>query len=541
MSDDNWLEQWLDHETADFHRFEADEAVRIRQALLDWYRQHRRKLPWRGDAPPWDGSTVGFASKVAGKKKQSTLDTFIKVKQEPPQEPTFPVTAYGVWVSEIMLQQTRVEAVIPYWVRWMKSFPTVEVLAAADDETINAHWAGLGFYRRARLLHAAAKRVVEEYNGELPTTVEGLTQLDGIGRYTASAIASIAFGVTVPVVDGNVCRVLSRLRAIAQNVKDKALKDEYGWALAEQIVSAGDGSAAGEVNQALMELGATYCAPSGTGVDPGDPLRESYWSTRLGRELAKAQQDEVLATKLQACREGTPEPSAACPICAKGGVVQIVNNLYANFEEEPTVDPSMAGHAVFPLAPPKMHKREEAYAVGAISCHVKDGELWLLVRRPSKGLLAGQWELPSALVWTSEPQLSETKKGKRKDMSDQVPKISSAVRRKSLDELLVQVAADKDGDSSGFVNTKRVAVGNGPIEHVFSHVRHTLWIEHGHYTVSELDQTAWTDSTGREVRWMHERDMRQVGVTSGVKKILKAVAEQRKETQPPSPKKRRKK
>lgn len=120
--------------------------------------------------------------------------------EEPPK---YVISAYGVWVSEIMLQQTRVEAVIPYYIKWMKSFPTVQSLASATEDKVNAHWAGLGFYRRAKLLHTGAKLVSEEYNGELPKTVNELMKISGIGRYTASAIASIAFGVQVPVVDGN--------------------------------------------------------------------------------------------------------------------------------------------------------------------------------------------------------------------------------------------------------------------------------------------------------------------------------------------------
>ena len=126
----------------------------------------------------------------------------------------------------------------------MKSFPTVHHLAEATEEQVNAHWAGLGFYRRARLLHQGAKHVVNEYQGELPQTVPELLKITGIGPYTASAIASIAFDVCVPVVDGNVCRVLSRLKGIANHIKAPILKDKLGWDLAEQIVRAGDAAAA---------------------------------------------------------------------------------------------------------------------------------------------------------------------------------------------------------------------------------------------------------------------------------------------------------
>jgi len=237
------LRRWLDHGDASFHYFSDDEAREIGLALVAWYRANRRKLPWRGDPPPWNGSTSDFASKATAtkkqkngaadggsNKKQTTMDAFFgkKKKRDPddadkdqqlpakrsrPQEgqqSAFEVTAYGVWVSEIMLQQTRVEAVVPYWVRWMTSFPTVRELAEASEEQVNSHWAGLGFYRRARLLHQASKVVVEERDGKIPSTVKELLELPGIGQYTACAIASIAYNVSVPVVDGNVCRYAAR-------------------------------------------------------------------------------------------------------------------------------------------------------------------------------------------------------------------------------------------------------------------------------------------------------------------------------------------
>ncbi|OEU15327.1 DNA glycosylase, partial [Fragilariopsis cylindrus CCMP1102] len=229
---------WIDHSHADYHDFTEKDAIEIRSALLEWYNKNRRKLPWRDQE-----------------------DQEEQEEEEVDIGEAIPITAYGVWVSEIMCQQTRVEAVIPYWIKWMKSFPTVYELAAATEDEVNAHWAGLGFYRRARYLHQGAKYVVKELDGKLPTTPQGLSKIQGIGPYTAAAIASIAFDVCVPVVDGNVCRVLSRLRGIANHIKHPILKDKLGWKLAGQIVEAGDGSSPGMVNQALMELGATYCAP----------------------------------------------------------------------------------------------------------------------------------------------------------------------------------------------------------------------------------------------------------------------------------------
>ncbi|MCC6621257.1 MAG: A/G-specific adenine glycosylase [Deltaproteobacteria bacterium] len=177
---------------------------------------HQRRLPWRDDPSP-----------------------------------------YRVWVSEIMLQQTQVATVIPYFERFVAAFPTVDALAAADLSDVLTLWSGLGYYRRARLLHAAAREVVDAHGGRLPSTVEGLLGLPGVGRYTAGAIASIAFSVRAPVLDGNVMRVLSRLDAVDAPV-DAAATQRALWARAEALVPADDPSAH---NQAMMELGALVCTP----------------------------------------------------------------------------------------------------------------------------------------------------------------------------------------------------------------------------------------------------------------------------------------
>jgi A/G-specific adenine glycosylase len=184
---------------------------RFAPRLLDWYRQNKRILPWRDSPDP-----------------------------------------YAVWVSEIMLQQTRVETVLPYFERWMARFPTVEALAAASQEEVLALWEGLGYYSRARNLHRAANVVVETFGGEIPSETRALRSLPGIGRYTAAAIASMAFGLDEPTLDGNIRRVFSRLFALP------APSEKELWALAEKHLPHGN---AGDFNQALMDLGATICTP----------------------------------------------------------------------------------------------------------------------------------------------------------------------------------------------------------------------------------------------------------------------------------------
>jgi A/G-specific adenine glycosylase len=173
------------------YKLESSELVFFRKDLLDWYKLNRRLLPWRGDPMP-----------------KNLLNT-----------PSSSIDPYGVWISEVMCQQTRVETVIDYWLKWMQRFPTIEVLSQASEEEVNQYWAGLGYYRRAQQLLLGAKKVINEFNGQLPQTTTQLLTIPGIGPYTAGAVASIAFGVVAPLVDGNVIRVFSRLFAIDVEVE----------------------------------------------------------------------------------------------------------------------------------------------------------------------------------------------------------------------------------------------------------------------------------------------------------------------------------
>jgi A/G-specific adenine glycosylase len=165
---------------------------------------------------------------------------------------------YAIWVSEIMLQQTQIATVIPYFERWMTRFPTVQALAEASLDEVLKLWEGLGYYSRARNLHAAAQTVMMEWNGRLPQTVTELMKMKGIGRYTAGAIASIAFDKAVPVLDGNVIRVLSRLTDLPDDVTQTATKNNL-WQLAGELVPS---HRSGDFNQAIMELGQQLCQPA---------------------------------------------------------------------------------------------------------------------------------------------------------------------------------------------------------------------------------------------------------------------------------------
>ena len=200
---------------------EGESDIRLAAALLEWFSAAKRTLPWRERYDP-----------------------------------------YAVWIAEMMLQQTQVETVLPYYRRWMERFPTVAAVADATLETVLKAWEGLGYYSRARNLHQAARAVVERHGGRIPAGLDALRALPGIGAYSAGAIASIGFNQPVPLVDGNVSRVLGRLLALEGDVRQPAGRAAV-WSAAERMVRAAvlGGGQPRDCNEALMELGALVCRP----------------------------------------------------------------------------------------------------------------------------------------------------------------------------------------------------------------------------------------------------------------------------------------
>ena len=241
---------------------------------------------------------------------------------------------YAIWVSEIMLQQTRVQTVIPYWERWMAKFPTVSALADAPLDDVLAAWAGLGYYSRARNLQRGAQTVVTKLAGALPSRASELRAVPGIGPYTAGAIASIAFGERTPLVDGNVARVLARVYVIRTEIKSTAGQREL-WKRAGELVDALPASMQpGDLNQGLMELGATLCAP-------------------------------------------TRPRCLVCPIAA---------GCAANRRGE---------QATFPVIAPRKRKHELP-VLERFALWLQAGDEIVLARRVPDGLFGGLWELPQA-------------------------------------------------------------------------------------------------------------------------------------------------
>jgi len=236
--------------------------------LLDWYGENAREMPWRSHISP-----------------------------------------YRTWVSEVMLQQTQVETVIPYFTNWMARFPDIETLAAADEQDVLGQWEGLGYYSRARNLHRAAQYVRDNYQGQLPETAAELQKLPGIGPYTAAAIASIAFGEDVAALDGNIRRVLARLFDIREPARSP-LGERQLSELAQANLPSGR---AGDYNQALMDLGALICKPKKPDCERC-PIANSCRARQLGVQEARP-------VKLP--RKKTPHLTVTAAVIRRDGKVLI--------------------------------------------------------------------------------------------------------------------------------------------------------------------------------------------------------------------------
>ncbi|CAH8536616.1 unnamed protein product [Schistosoma mattheei] len=318
------------------HSFTSNQIEKLRESLLLWYDRSKRDLPWRRMALNPDPNLRGYA----------------------------------VWVSEVMLQQTQVKTVIDYYDRWMKKWPSVDQLASASLDDVNSLWSGLGYYSRARLLHKGAKKIVNEFNSIFPQSAEVLKHsIPGVGRYTAGAIASIAFNQCTPVLDGNVIRVLTRLRQIGSPVQ-LPTSMEYLWNLATKLV---DPNRPGDFNQALMELGAVCCTPKNPDCMKC-PLNkvglcESY-------KQANASKSDYISTDLEDCH-----------LCINSSVYQ-----------------KSLGVMNYPVKLSKREPRKQNTVILITHTSRKENEAlknyYLLLQRPKTGLLAGLWEFPSSTYFS---------------------------------------------------------------------------------------------------------------------------------------------
>ncbi|KAL6093879.1 hypothetical protein STEG23_017439 [Scotinomys teguina] len=338
-------EELLQASISPYHLFrDMADVITFRGNLLSWYDQEKRDLPWRR----WV-------------KEEANLDR----------------RAYAVWVSEVMLQQTQVATVIDYYTRWMQKWPTLQDLASASLEEVNQLWSGLGYYSRGRRLQEGARKVVEELEGHMPRTAETLQQLlPGVGRYTAGAIASIAFDQVTGVVDGNVLRVLCRVRAVGADPSSTLVSDHL-WRLAHQLV---DPARPGDFNQAAMELGATVCTPQ-------HPLCSQCPVQSLCQAYQRVEWEQLLALPGSPDIEECALKTRQCQLC-----------LPPTKPWDPTL-----GVTNFPRKASRRPPREEFSATCVLEQPRATGSpLILLVQRPNSGLLAGLWEFPSVTLEPSE-------------------------------------------------------------------------------------------------------------------------------------------
>lgn len=429
----NEIEENEQNEENNFN-FNLNERNCLRNELINWYINNRRLLPWRGD---------------------------IINNNIPPL-----ISAYGILVSEIMLQQTRVETVITYWLKWMNTFPTIESLANSTIEEVNSLWAGLGYYRRVRNLYECAKIIVLKYQGIIPKDIKLLLELPGIGPYTAGAIASIAYNIPSHAVDGNVVRVISRLRAIDSlegSILEKKCRD-----IAQDIV---DPIQPSLFNQALMEIGATICKPQ-------NPICEQAGGECPLMNFCKAYQNVKLNSSLTAdARVGDIEDICVNPITS-------VTHYPKKTVKKPPID-----HKFIIIS---LHYTSQLNSNSNSADNQQNSIQYLFSRRPETGLLANQWEFPSFEIPVDITIPT----------SDHWIHAQNKIIRSFETHLLLS-------------DIKIIRQHTTPLIHIFTHQKHHMFL---------LELTISSQCLPIEsFEWMNYHQLTEKGMTTGVKKIFKLL------------------
>lgn len=380
------------------------------QQLLAWFdaTQHDRDMPWR---QPWMDVDAPLPKRVHTMTSEAAHTT--------PRTEALQKRAYEVWISEIMLQQTRVETVRSYWRAWMEKWPTIQALANASVDDVLAAWRGLGYYGRARRIHEAAQKVMRELGGCLPEYADALGRdIPGVGPYTAGAISSIVFGHAVPILDGNVARVLSRQTGLYADPRAKSTTDlqwELARLLVESVAPARPSDVPGRWNQGLMELGSTLCTPTRPSCEacPIQATCRAYAEgVRYEAPLAgpsKAMDApcpdvEDLCTQCVPLPEPTEEDSAPAPKSTKK-LTQMTLQGFAAASPSPDtkgrrgVPPRIRYAQLFPMRVAKQAPRCEVRRVCIVRySQAKEQPMYLLHQRPEEGLLASLWEFPTEVL-----------------------------------------------------------------------------------------------------------------------------------------------
>ncbi|KAF2028312.1 DNA glycosylase [Setomelanomma holmii] len=505
-------------------------------ALLSWFEgvEESRSMPWRKrwiDPREYEGRHEELVN-VLGRR------------------------AYEVWVSEVMLQQTRVSTVIPYFNNWISKWPTVQDLADADHEDVLAAWKGLGYYSRATRLHEGAKAMIAKASGSscpLPSKAADLQEFPGIGRYTAGAVSSIAFGEAEPVLDGNVARVLSRQLGLYMDAKDKKASDilwEEADRLIKQVSSVLDTSTSaipGQWNQALMELGSTICTPRPQCTDC--PIQATCRVYHEGKVLSNKRQSSTAIPDIEdACthcvsldteelvivpEDVDDDEDVQKPAKKKKGNAKQSNTLSSYFaigtpstnsnvetedeQDTSSVNPkkrkaaasdsdmlakSKSIHAYCALFPKKVAKKkatEEQSVVCLIELLSNGNSKWLIEQRPAKGLLASLWQFPQSTQSTPTTTPAQRKASALKFMS--------SLNLGSFDMSKVRYVAAFD-----------------PLVHVFTHIRLTMFAYHFRVSCDKLEDVALVHAGPPARKWIENDAMDQQTLSTGMRRCWDLVA-----------------
>ncbi|KAJ3416237.1 hypothetical protein HDV05_002527 [Chytridiales sp. JEL 0842] len=434
----------LCHERS-IHEFKDEgEILELRRSLLSWYDVNQRSMPWR-------------------KHTSEALPT---------DEKELAQRAYEVWVSEIMLQQTQVGTVKTFYENWMSKWPTVFDLAKADLEEVSKVWSGLGYYSRAKRLHEAAQLVVNKFDGMLPKDAASLEkEIPGIGPYTAGAVSSIAYGQPAALVDGNVIRVLSRLRSLGADPKSKVAIELY-WSLARQIL---DKDRPGHFNQALMDLGATICTPQ-TPSCKQCPISSFCRANAENKAHATLSKERFFGKKR----------------------AEVTSASFEDIEDMAVTR--------YPPTVKRKAQREEDFCVSIVQHYPSDNvePKYLLVQNPKSGLLAGLWDFPNILFESKDLEKDE----------ESSMEATKSRRRTKVNSVLQHYIGNLE-------SVERKDVGSAL--HIFSHVRRTLLVEHL-IIRGEISTPKDSDKKSKEEirpsKWMTEEEMLKDAIPATLKKAL---------------------
>ncbi|DBB06496.1 TPA: hypothetical protein ACH3X1_012048 [Trebouxia sp. C0004] len=421
--------------------FTAQEAIQIRQELLAWYDKHHRVLPWRRN--PHSMRQPESDDKYHSAALDMPLQQF----------------AYCVWICEVMSQQTQVSRVAEYFTRWIQKWPTVQGLANATQEEVNDMWAGLGYYRRARLLLEGAQHIQTFLSGQMPLTATELQKIPGIGPYTGNAIASIGGNQCVAVVDANVVRVLARLHRLSGDQKSSGVV-KLNARLADALV---DPVRPGCFNQAMMELGACICTVH------------------------------------------QPPACGACPIQVHCQAYRDMQEYISQGGDVTQTDAPVVTQ--YPSKAVKAPRRKEDVAVCVVqllphkAIIASKDSLYLLVQRPSTGLLAGLWDFPSC---TMMPVATNEQPTQQEVIDGCLPAL---------------LGCDSLQDTGSMKLLCREQLGS--VVHTFSHIQQTMRVEL--LTFQETQPAAVEGQSACTVKWVSAKELSELGLSSGVKKVWKVV------------------